>query len=154
MANLEEKVTFDTAELEDLVVKIEHMPGMLDEEIQAAAAAAVVTARRAIGQYYGKNLAKRWRVEANTQGTQTTIRAWSDDPIVGYYEFGTRPHIIRARNAHALRFMMDGQLVFAKYVHHPGTQAHNKLDRLRVSFNNSVYRSWKTAVDNAVSKAF
>lgn len=35
---------------------------------------------------------------------------------------GTRPHIIRARRGKALRFMVDGQFVFATAVRHPGTQ--------------------------------
>lgn len=36
---------------------------------------------------------------------------------------GTAPHIIRARNAKALRFTIDGRTVFARYVNHPGTRA-------------------------------
>ena len=36
---------------------------------------------------------------------------------------GTRPHVIRPRVARALRFEMDGRVVFAKSVQHPGTRA-------------------------------
>lgn len=36
---------------------------------------------------------------------------------------GTDPHIIRPRNARALRFTSGGQVVFARYVNHPGTRA-------------------------------
>lgn len=35
---------------------------------------------------------------------------------------GTRPHLIVARRAKALRFVMNGQVVFAKSVNHPGTK--------------------------------
>lgn len=42
---------------------------------------------------------------------------------------GTRPHIIRPRNARALRFMVGGQVVYARVVHHPGTRARPFLDR-------------------------
>lgn len=36
---------------------------------------------------------------------------------------GTRPHIIRPRNARALRFRVGGEIVYAKSVRHPGTRA-------------------------------
>lgn len=42
---------------------------------------------------------------------------------------GTGPHIIRPRNAKALRFVVGGQVVYAKVVHHPGTRANPFLDR-------------------------
>lgn len=42
---------------------------------------------------------------------------------------GTRPHIIRPRNAQALRFNIGGRIVYAKVVHHPGTRARPFLDR-------------------------
>jgi len=35
---------------------------------------------------------------------------------------GTRPHVIRARKAKALRFVVDGRVVFAQSVNHPGTK--------------------------------
>ena len=39
-----------------------------------------------------------------------------------YVEFGTPPHIIRAKNAKALHFKVGGKDVFAKSVNHPGTR--------------------------------
>ncbi len=39
----------------------------------------------------------------------------------GFVETGTRPHIIRARNARFLRFVQDGVVRYAKQVQHPGT---------------------------------
>lgn len=36
---------------------------------------------------------------------------------------GSRPHLIRARNAAALRFEMGGRTIFATEVHHPGVRA-------------------------------
>lgn len=42
---------------------------------------------------------------------------------------GTRPHIIRPKNAKALRFRVGGRTVFAKVVRHPGTRARPFLDR-------------------------
>ena len=39
-----------------------------------------------------------------------------------FLENGTRAHEIWARRAKALRFVMNGQVVFRIMVHHPGTQ--------------------------------
>lgn len=39
-----------------------------------------------------------------------------------YVEFGTRPHIIRPKNAKMLAFRVGGQLVFARQVNHPGSK--------------------------------
>lgn len=56
----------------------------------------------------------RWRVEA---------RVTASAPYARYVHEGTRPHIIRARNAKALHFYWPylGRDVFFKSVHHPGT---------------------------------
>ncbi|QDF17554.1 tail assembly chaperone [Gordonia phage Yago84] len=37
-------------------------------------------------------------------------------------ELGSRPHLIRARNAEVLRFNVGGRTIFATEVHHPGTR--------------------------------
>jgi hypothetical protein len=54
---------------------------------------------------------------------------------------GTRPHIIKPKRAHtlrrssrgvvkpALRFEIGGQVVYARVVHHPGTDPRPFLDR-------------------------
>lgn len=39
-----------------------------------------------------------------------------------FVEEGTRPHVIRARRAKALRFYQGGELRFARSVNHPGTK--------------------------------
>lgn len=36
---------------------------------------------------------------------------------------GTKPHVIRPKNASALKFQIGGRTVFAKSVKHPGTKA-------------------------------
>ncbi|WP_238419378.1 hypothetical protein [Streptomyces taklimakanensis] len=53
----------------------------------------------------------------------------SNHPATVYVVNGTRPHIIRPRRARALRFQMGGRTVFAKIVHHPGTDANDFLSR-------------------------
>lgn len=39
----------------------------------------------------------------------------------GYEHDGTAPHVIRARRKKALRFMINGNVVFRTKVNHPGT---------------------------------
>lgn len=41
----------------------------------------------------------------------------------GYVEFGTKPHVIRAKNKKSLMFIAGGKKVFVKKVNHPGTKA-------------------------------
>jgi hypothetical protein len=56
-------------------------------------------------------------------------RVYNDVSYAPYIEEGTRPHVIRARRGKALRFVVDGRVVYAKEVHHPGTKAYNVLSR-------------------------
>lgn len=65
-------------------------------------------------------------------------RLWTLRPTVeisfntDYAEFvndGTRPHVIRPRQAQVLRFTVGGRVVFARVVHHPGTRPNPFLDR-------------------------
>lgn len=88
------------------------------------------------------------RLRASIKGQ--VQRTWTLRPqfVVGsnvdYAEMvhdGTRPHIIRPKRAHtlrrsrrgvvkpALRFVVGGEVVYARVVHHPGTRAKPFLDR-------------------------
>lgn len=53
----------------------------------------------------------------------------TDVAYAPYVEGGTRPHVIRARNAKALRFRVGNRVVYANAVHHPGTKAQPFLSR-------------------------
>lgn len=65
----------------------------------------------------------------------------SDVDYAEYVHDGTRPHIIKPKRAHtlrrsnrgvvkpALRFVVNGQVVYARVVNHPGTRAKPFLDR-------------------------
>jgi hypothetical protein len=68
-----------------------------------------------------------WDVEDGPGGLQGVVRC--DHPKVRFVLDGTRPHVIRARNAKALRFEMEGRIVFARKVNHPGTRPNNFMAR-------------------------
>lgn len=54
---------------------------------------------------------------------------------VPYYYYGSKPHIIRAKNGGMLRFVKDGKVIYRKFVRHPGNKPHNfiqdTIDRMR-----------------------
>ncbi|MFB8449000.1 hypothetical protein ACFC3Z_07890 [Enterococcus thailandicus] len=51
------------------------------------------------------------------------------------YYYGSKPHIIRAKNGKALHWRVNGQDYYAKLVRHPGNKPHNfikdTLDRMK-----------------------
>jgi hypothetical protein len=53
---------------------------------------------------------------------RTSVVVGSPSPIASMQNAGTRPHLIRARNARALRFEAGGSTHFARSVRHPGTR--------------------------------
>lgn len=55
-------------------------------------------------------------------------------PAALFVTLGTRPHQIRPVRAKALRFMVDGRVVYATLVNHPGTKPNDFLkDALRAA---------------------
>ena len=62
-------------------------------------------------------------------GCYMVLMGGREAPYAPFIEYGTRPHIIRARKAMALRFEVHGETVYARYVKHPGTRAQRILSR-------------------------
>lgn len=60
------------------------------------------------------------QISSVVEGDSAAIYAKA--PYSAYVEFGTRPHLILPKRAKALRFEVDGEVVFARRVQHPGTQ--------------------------------
>jgi hypothetical protein len=50
-------------------------------------------------------------------------------PYAVFVASGTQPHVIRPVRAHALRFEVEGDVVFATRVQHPGTQSNPFVQR-------------------------
>jgi hypothetical protein len=70
---------------------------------------------------------KSWTLhihQNDANGVRWTISPDGREEIVGYLEFGTKPHIIRPKDpGGVLVFEVDGETVFTKIVHHPGIKA-------------------------------
>lgn len=82
--------------------------------------------------------------------TTTTMREGYRVSVGAYYgvyvDQGTDPHVIRPRNAKALRFTIGNKVVFAKKVNHPGTKATH-------FFTNAVQRDGQKYADREFPKA-
>lgn len=69
-----------------------------------------------------------------------------DSPYANYVEFGTKPHDIHPKNPNgALRFQINGQTIYAKVVHHPGTKAQ--------PFVRPAFDAWVQALGTDVAQA-
>lgn len=71
--------------------------------------------------------ARAWRIRFHPgrtgEGLIWEIKNEGREEIVRYLEFGTRPHIIVPKDpGGVLAFEVDGKMVFAKNVFHPGTK--------------------------------
>jgi hypothetical protein len=63
---------------------------------------------------------------------------------------GTAPHRIEPVNARALRFEIDGQVVFAKYVDHPGTPGDDYPGRAIAAAESRADEFIQMAIDEIV----
>ena len=57
-----------------------------------------------------------------TRAGYEVVMGGSEAPYASFVEFGTRSHLIRARRARALRFELSGEVVYVRYVRHPGSK--------------------------------
>jgi len=62
-------------------------------------------------------------------GSYMVLMGGREAPYAKFIEYGSRPHTITARKAMALRFEAHGDVIYAKYVRHPGTRAQRILAR-------------------------
>jgi len=70
----------------------------------------------------------RVRVDYRAGGPHGVIT--STHPASLYVVYGTRPHIIRPRRSGGvLRFTVGGQVVYARFVNHPGTRPNDFMIR-------------------------
>ena len=94
---------------------------------------------------------KSWEtssVEHLPDGTYRVVEE-SKDPVMPMLEYDTRPHLIRARKAGALRFPWGLRFIFRQQVQHPGTQGvHMMRDSLA-----EVEGAWRPIVQAVLDEA-
>ena len=88
------------------------------------------------------------RTEIFTNATVSTLGGTTYN--LGFLlENGTSPHLIEPVNANVLHFVINGEDIFAKRVHHPGTvaQPHFKpaLDKNKITYVENIARAVKEA---------
>lgn len=92
---------------------------------------------RTVAQEFWGNLAEESPVKSGNlagswQLSQISPLEWGIRSGVGYAGYvweGTKPHEIMVKNKAALRFVMQGRMIFAQRVHHPGTQGNPFVER-------------------------
>ena len=80
-------------------------------------------------------------VEQHASGFKVGIGA----PYAVFVEYGTAPHMIYPVHAKALRFEVGGEIVFAKSVFHPGTQAQWIIHRTTNEIIQDIEMLWEQA---------
>ncbi len=101
--------------------------------------------RRAAPHKTGATQASIDIINFRTGGTELRCTATATTPQAKFTDEGTRPHVIRPRRAKALRFRVNGRIVYAQKVSHPG----NKGTRW---FTNTGPREWHGALERAFGR--
>lgn len=104
-------------------VFVSHTEG-IGRDLDARGRRVEAAARRLVGVQSGRLRGSIRRDRGGNQyGAYVHITAGipGETFYLGYHMYGTGPHVIRPRRARALRFEMNGQIVFAQKVNHPGT---------------------------------
>jgi hypothetical protein len=76
----------------------------------------------------------------------------SRSPYAPPIEFGTTAHFILPRHVRVLRFEVDGEIVFAKLVMHPGTAPQLIIHRTKKDFQSKIYEAIRDGVREAMKK--
>ena len=105
--------------------------GIVDRDMRRRVNRALQVARRTAPGTMGSYLSASYRHEATGPVGAITNR----HPAAIYVVNGTRPHIIRPRRPNGvLRFEINGRVVYARYVNHPGTTKNDFMkDALRAA---------------------
>lgn len=102
--------------------------GIVGRDLSARATRVQLAAKAQAGVKSGmlkRDITKNW---IKGRGDDLAISVGSTRDYAWMHHDGTRPHIIRPKNAKLLRFVAkDGKIVFAKVVRHPGTKANQYL---------------------------
>lgn len=94
--------------------------GVEERLVEEVAESALGAARQLVPVRSGR-LSRSLRIEPRGRLERHVVMGGARAPHAPYVEHGTRPHLIRPRRARALRFEVDGEIIYARLVHHPGT---------------------------------
>ena len=96
---------------------------------------------------YGDRLAALWQTEvvAADMGELGHVRTQTDSLFVLGFEFGVRPHEIWAHHI-ALRFEKNGELLYRRMVHHPGTKGKNLSGDLASEMEMNARSHWADGI--------
>lgn len=107
--------------------KLKYSPnGMVGTYLKGRAQRLSALAKAQVGVDTG-DLKRSIHYKIVRNGNDLIARVGSEDRKALMHHNGTRPHIIRARKAQALRFKQHGKIVYAKVVNHPGTKPNRYL---------------------------
>lgn len=70
-----------------------------------------------------------------------------------FLEFGTAPHVIKARNGGKLSFMLDGKLISTDSVNHPGSRAEPHVFPTWKAYKATAKRKINAALRAAIKQA-
>jgi hypothetical protein len=103
------------------------------DEMRAEAIRLVALEREEAPKRTGK-FARDIRYRTFNEGDALGFRTYTPQPLGSYIVLGTKAHTITPRRAKALRFVVDGRVVFTQRVRHPGTKPNKFIGR--------AYRRW------------
>lgn len=100
----------------------------LGNDLDARAARVASRARQLVGVDTGL-LLSTIRVESGAGYRDIVAGRVGKTPYTIWHHDGSAPHVIRPRRARALRFEINGRVIFAAKVNHPGTRGTKFLTR-------------------------
>lgn len=111
----------------------ESQSGLVGRDIDRRATRVQQVAKSLVGTRYAtgrlrRDITKRW-VTSRSGRMVIQVGSANVKHALMHHE-GTKPHIIRAKNAKVMRYVnRDGNVVFAQRVFHPGTRANRYLEK-------------------------
>lgn len=150
-------------------------PGIFRQEMHAAALGIMVSMLKD----YEKTV-RTWEHEVDFKGevndkpATISVSVSTDDPIYGYVDKGTKPHIIRPKktNKSGRLFFQSkykskttpriinshkggssGDTVVAKAVHHPGTEAREFTHTIQAKYQPKLKKEMDKAITRAAKKS-
>lgn len=107
-----------------------------------------------LNQRTGKTAASIRAIPVEQQGTELVGAVEGGGGPAFYFRFqndGSAPHVIVPVNKKALAFQLDGKTVFAKMVHHPGTQAKHIMENSLAEFEPTIVSEMQGALNEAAT---